>query len=255
MSFFTSGTVDTQSFSRDKLLPGVYLVEATDFADYYGATRGDRTQFNFAVVDGSVDEGTKGSHVVMHKHQEAWQTAKARGECAAMLGSLMGFNRDASGLKITGEVYEANTRVVTQNPDTGKTVRISREASELPIVGKRCFLVVSPYFEKKLDARGQKVRKINRKTGQKSVVYEFFPLSAKLTPTREAAAEDLEESGTFATGGDAEDDAPPPPAEKVDGLAAALADGWKKNGDSPWFYKKGENAQLKEPALRAKYGE
>jgi hypothetical protein len=53
MSFFSSGAVDTNVINRDKLPEGVYVIALTDFADYYGATNGDRTQVNFTVEQGA----------------------------------------------------------------------------------------------------------------------------------------------------------------------------------------------------------
>lgn len=245
MSFFSSGAVDTNVINRDKLPVGVYVIALTDMADYYGATNGDRTQINFTVEQGCVAPGTKGSHIVMHKADKQWQMDKARGEIASMLGAFLGFTRDQSGLKITQEVFDANTRVVRQSG--GKTVSVTRGSEELPLVGKTAFLVVAPYFDKKTGAR-----KINPKTNKPSVTYEIVPLSAKLSVTTAEAPE----SGEF--GVDAPDAPSDSPTETpaVDGLALALADGWRSNPNAPaFFFKKGELAQLKEPALRARYGQ
>lgn len=246
-NFFTSGAVDTSSVDRRKLPEGTYRIELADFADYMGATNGDRTQVNFTVVEGPQPKGTRGSHVVMHAADAQWKKEKARGEIASMLGAFLGFNRDQSGLKITGDVFLSNTRTVTQA--NGKTTSTTRSADELPILGKQAYLVVLPYFDKK---SGQ--RKVNPKTKQLSVTYEILPLSAKLSVTTEQAPTD---SGEFPIDAPAEDDAPPPVTE-TDALELALADGWKVNPNAPaFFFKKnaaGVVEQLKEPALRAKYG-
>jgi hypothetical protein len=250
MSFFSQGKVDTKVVDRSKLPVGTYLVSLTDFKDVYGATAGDRTQCDFVVEEGCVEKGRRGAHVVMHAADKAWKMDKARGEIAATLGAFFGFNRDTSGLKVDAKFFAANARVIRE--DGGKTVSVSCQADELPGIGKQAFLVVAPYFDKKTG-----VRKHNPKTGQPSVTYELFPLSAKLTVTHNMVAGEV--AGTDDFGGDAPevDDAPPAPSasEPVDGLAAALADGWKRNGETPWFYKKGAPAQLKEAALRAQYGE
>jgi hypothetical protein len=188
----------------------------------------------------------------MHKADKQWQMDKARGEIASMLGAFLGFTRDQSGLKITQEVFDGNTRVVRQA--NGKNVSVSRDAEALPLVGRTAFLVVLPYFDKvKKNPDGTPLRKVNPKTGQPSVTYEIVPLSAKLQVTTSVVKSP--ESGEFDL------DAPEAPvddapvAAKVDGLALATADGWKRNGDSAFFYKRGVATQLKEAALRAQYGE
>lgn len=263
MSFFTSGSVNTQSFNRDKLPVGVYLCAATDFADYVGAPKGNRTQMNFTVVEGCVPAGTKGSHVVSHKYAEAWQEEKARGEIASMLGSLFGFDRQKSGLKVDGPFFEANTRTVTQDPRTGDTKNVTRAADELPIYGKQFVLVVSPYFDKKTGKR-----KNNPTTGQASVVYEILPVAGApaATPKRNVVADTAKHrddlmkteaevvSANQAAGqGSVPPGAPGGDGEAADPLDRALADGWKRNGDSAYYYKRGEATQLKAEALRAKY--
>lgn len=259
-SFFKSGTVDTSVINRDKLpcLEGaspddaqqaVYRVRFNDFADYIGATKGDRSQVNFEVVEGILPAGTKGSHVVMHGgHDAAWKIAKARGEIAAMLGAFLGLTRDASGLKVTGEVFDEHTRVVQQNPETGKTISATRSSDELPLAqkGAEAYLVVAPYFDKKT-----KKRRFNPKTRMPSVTYELYPLSAKMFVTTEAP----EVSGEFDVGQFSGDETPDAPETTVDALEAAITDGWKPNPKAPgFFYRKGEPKQLKEPALRAMYG-
>ena len=245
MAFFTSGTVDTSVVDRSKLPVGVYLVSLTDHADYIGAPSGDRTQTSFAVEDGCVAKGTRGSHIVMHKADKAWKEAKARGEIAAMVGAFQGFSREASGHKVNGDNYAKLVRTVVQNSETGKVMSVSMEAESLPDIGKTAFLVVKPYFNKKT---GQRLH--HPKTGKPSVTYELYPMSAKLTVTHELT--DIDDS----TGDDApaapEDDAPA--AVATDALETALSDGWRRNGETPWYYKKNAPKQLKEPELRAMYG-
>lgn len=244
MSFFSSGSVDTTQVNRAKLSDGTYRIRLTDFADYLGAVKGDRTQLNFAVTAGPMPSGTQGSHIVMHAgFTAAWQANRARGEIAAMLGAFLGIARDLSGLKVTNEVFGKNTRTVNQDSTTGKTVEVSREATELPVYGTEAYLIVRPYMDKKTGKR-----KFD-KNGRPSVVYEFYPLSANLTVTDAGDVEMLEDETPPAP--EAEDDVPPPVAP--DAMESALADGWKRNGETPWFYKKGEPKQLKEADLRAKY--
>lgn len=258
-SFFSSGTVDTNQYERDKLpcietpdpeeaQPAIYRVAITDFADHYGAQKGDRSQINFTVLAGLQPKGRRGGHIVMHHHKEAWQVAKARGEIAACLGAFMGLTRDASGLKITADVYGKNTRALQYN-ENGKVAATSRSSDELPLVQKQAeaFLVVAPYFDKKSGKR-----KTNK--GKRSVTYEFFPLSANMevTPTLESGEFTLDDGDDFNPGMPADD----MPAEaQTDALEKALADGWKVNKNAPeFFFKKGEPKQLKEAALRAMYG-
>lgn len=240
MSFFKSGAVDTKSFDRSKLSEGTYRVRVVDVADHIGANSGSRTQFDFVVIKGPNSIGLKKGHIVMHKHEKSWQEDKARGEIAAFLGAFMGFTREAAGLKIDHKAFDANTRTV-QYANGGKDVASStRDSSELPLVkaGAEAILVVKPYFDKKT---GQ--RKVNPKTGEKSVTYELFPLSCGFV---------ADEPGEYVDTTAEEAPAAPSDEPEVDPLDLALADGWKANGPK-YFFKKGEPEQLKADALRAKY--
>lgn len=239
MSFFTSGTVDVASFDRSKLQPGTYKVRLVDFADHLEAFSGSRTQCDFVVTEGPNSVGVKKGHVVMHKADAAWKAARARGEIAAMLGAFAGMTRDTSGLKVNAEFFHANTRTLKYVADGKEVGAATRESTQLPLVwgSAEAILVVRPYFDK----TGK--RKVNPKTGEPSVTYEFMPLSCGFVP---GATESTDDSDAPAAPSEPEDNG-------VDTLALALADGWKANGESGWFYKKGETAQLREPALRAKY--
>ncbi len=252
MSFFTSGKVDVSRYDRNKLPagvkgPAVYRVRLTDAADHFGGNSGDRTQFNFKVIGGPLD-GRTGAELIMHSgYKERYMEAKARGTIAITLGAFMGFDADRSGFKVTSEVFLEQTRKQFYN---GNTVsEKSREASDLPLVQAEAeaFLVVKPYFDKKT---GQ--RKVNPKTKQLSVTYEFFPLSANLTISDKVESHNSDDEDT--------DEAPAvdePEVEttQVDALALALADGWKPNGTTGYFYNSKDKTakQLKEPALRAAY--
>ena len=261
-NFFSSGTVDTNSFTREKLPTGVYKCSAVDFVNFYGAPKGDRTQLDFIVVAGCVDKGTKGTHQVMHKADAAWKIAKARGEMAAMLGALFGFNRDTSGLKVTGDFFAATTRDVQQDSETGKVISRTRNAEDLPILGKEFLLVVKPYFDKRTGNR-----KTAPKTGQASVVYEIFPLSSgyEVTTKRNVVADrakhvdDLAKSAEDLTDASEDDGeipgAPENDAEPTSGaMDRATAAGWRPNPNAPGFYyAKGEAKQLKLDALLAKF--
>ncbi len=260
MSFFSAGKVDTTRFDRNKLPCGpnntdaVYRVRLTDLCDHFGGNGGDRTQFNFSIVDGPKAGGT-GAELVMHGgYAKAWMADKARGTIAITLGAFAGLTADKAGFKVTNEFFQANSRKQFYN---GNTVsEKSADAADLPLVktGAEAFLVVKPYFEKKdgklVLVNGKPVRKVNPKTKQKSVTYEFLPLSANLAISEEFenqmdAEEDTDEAPAVT-------DEPEAPAS-VDALALALADGWKPNGTSGFYYKKGEAKQHKEGALRALY--
>lgn len=263
--FFSSGRVDTTRFDRAKLPAGpgdtdaVYRVRLTDVCDHFGGNGGDRTQFDATVVSGPL-AGKKASELVMHGgYAKAWMADKARGTIAIVLGAFAGFTADKSGFKVTNEFFQANSR--SQQYNGNAVASKTRESSELPLVAgnAEAFLVVKPYFEKK-DGKivlkdGKPVRKVNPKTKQPSVLYEFFPLSANLTVStsvEDQSAQGSDSADDEAPGipGDAADDAP----AAVDALALALADGWKPNGTSGFFWKKGETKQHKEPALRALFG-
>lgn len=241
-SFFSSGTVDVASFDRSKLTPGIYRVRISDFADHLEAFSGSRTQLTCVVVDGPSNIGATKSSIVMHKHEKAWQAARSRGEIATMLGAFAGMTRDAAGLKVTAEFFHANTRTLKYVADGKEVGSTSRESTELPLVkaGAEAILVVKPYFDRKTGAR-----KVNAKTGEKSVVYEFYPLSSGFVP---GATESTDDSDAPAAPSEPEDNG-------VDTLALAMAAGWKANGTSGWYYLKGNPSepQLREAALRAKF--
>lgn len=241
MSFFSSGEVSTRDIDRSKLSDGTYRIRLADFADHIGAAKGSRTQIDFIVVDGPSRVGGRAGHIVPHTGYTAeWQTKKARGEIATGLAAFMGLSAEAAERKITPEVFAENSRTVQYANGGNNVASVTREASELPLVaaGAEAILVVLPYFDK----TGK--RKHNPKTGAPSVIYKFMPLNCGLQPT--SAVAEVE-----APADEAEDDLPPAPA--VDPLELALADGWRANGPT-YFYKKGEPAQLKADALRAKYG-
>ncbi len=259
MSFFSAGKVDTTRFDRNKLPCGpkdtdaVYRVRLTDLCDHFGGNGGDRTQFNFTIVDGPKAGGT-GAELVMHGgYAKAWMADKARGTIAITLGAFAGLTADKAGFKVTNEFFQTNSR---KQFYSGNTVsEKSADASDLPLVqsGAEAFLVVKPYFEKKdgklVLVNGKPVRKVNPKTKQKSVTYEFFPISANLATSEE-----------FENQMDVEDDEAPEVSDEpevpavVDALALAVADGWKAHPKDPSvFFKKGEAKQYKEAALRALY--
>jgi hypothetical protein len=243
MSFFTSGEVDIKNIDRAKLPEGIYRVRLVDFADHLGAFTGSRTQIDFIVLAGPVAVGSRKGHIVGHNYDAPWKSAKARGEIATALAAFMGKSREGAR-DITPQVFLDNSRTVKYVAGGKEVGDVSRDASALGLVQARAeaILVVHPYMDKKTGKR-----KINDKTGQPSVIYEFQPLSAGLEPTATSAVAD--ESDDF--------DAPPPAVEAtgVDALEAARADGWKENPANPvWFFKKGSSAQHKEAALRAMYG-
>jgi hypothetical protein len=250
-SFFSSGRVDTSRVNRDKLPAGnngnqaVYRVRVTDICDHFGANGGDRTQVDLVVTAGPL-AGRTAAELIMHSgYSKAWMAEKARGTIATVVGAFAGFSRDKAGFRVDNEFFSANSRNVSY---AGNTIaNSSREKSELPLVqsGAEAFLVVSPYFDKRTG-----LRKSNPKTGQKSVTYEFFPLSAN-----------LQISTTFEGSEPSDDETPPAPVEEeseepaVDALALAVQAGWKPNPNAPgYFYLKGTKEQLKEAALRAKFG-
>lgn len=246
MSFFSSGAVDVKQFDRSRLVEGTYRVALVDAADHLGAHSGNRTQFDFRVVKGPQAIGLKRGEIVGHTYDASWKAEKARGNILAILGAFSGKTRDESGLiKDPVKFVKENTRTL-QYANGGKEVAsMTRGASDLPLVkqGAEAILVVKAHFDRKT---GQ--RKKNPKTGQPSVIYEFYPLSCGFVP---------DELGSSPVAADEEDDAPPAPetaTPAVDALELAFADGWKPNGTTGWFYKKGEAAQHKEPALRAMYG-
>lgn len=243
MSFFSSGAVNVSDIDRSKLPEGCYRVRITDIADHIGAFSGSRTQFQMLVVAGPSAVGQNKGHIVSHKHDASWKEERARGEICTFIGAFLGLTAEAAGRKVTPEVFHENTRTV-QYANGGRDVaNATRDSSELPLVkaGAEAFLVVTPYFDKS----GR--RKVNAKTGQPSVIYKIQPLSAALQVT-EARAPQADEFVADSSEGD--DDLPPAP--QVDALELALADGWRANGPT-YFYKKGEPAQLKADALRAKY--
>ncbi len=252
--FFGNGKVDTTRFDRNKLPCGpndsdaVYRVRLTDAADHLGGNGGDRTQFNFSVISGPM-AGKTGAELVMHGgYKFSWQADKARGTLAIVLGAFAGMTTDKAGFKVDNEFFAANTRNQTYNGNT--VASKTRDASELPLVKAEaeCFLIVKPYFDRKTGER-----KVSPKSKQKSVLYEFQPLSANLT-----ISQVVESIG----GGVSEDDAPEMPSDEpemtpaVDTLALALQDGWRVNPNAPAFYFKkidGKAEQLKEAHLRARY--
>lgn len=245
-SFFSSGSVDVNVFDRNKLGEGTYRVRLVDAADHMGAFKGSRTQFDFTVVKGKNSIGVRKGHIVGHTADAPWKLAKARGEIAATLGAFMGMPRDVSGLKVNPETYADNTRTLTYVEEGKRVGSMSRPAEELPLVaaGAEAILVVKPYFDKTGN------RKRNPKTGQLSVVYDFYPLSSGFVADEPNGSTDA-----------AEDDLPPAEASNetadapaTDALEAAVADGWKINPNAPTFYyKRGEAKQYKEDALRALY--
>lgn len=244
MSFFSSGAVNVSDIDRSKLPEGTYRVRITDMADHLGAFSGSRTQFQMLVVDGPGYLGQNKGHIVSHKQAASWMEERARGEIAAFVGAFLGFTAEASGRKVTPEVFHENTRTL-QYANGGRDVAsATRDSSDLPLVkaGAEAFLVVQPYYGK--DGK----RKINAKTGQPSVIYKIFPLSANLQVTVASAATMdilLEDEG----------DVPPAPESTVDALDLALADGWKRNGETQWYYRKanGQTEQVKADALRTRY--
>ncbi len=262
MSFFSAGRVDTTRFDRNKLPCGpkntdaVYRVRLTDLSDHFGCNGGDRTQFNFTITDGPKAGGT-GAELVMHGgYAKAWMADKARGTIAITLGAFAGMTADKAGFKVTNEFFQENSRSQQYNGNT--VASKTREASDLPLVkaNAEAFLVVKPYFEKK-DGKlvlkdGKPVRKLNPKTKQPSVTYEFFPLSANLAISDEFETQLLDAD---------EEEAPevtdePEVPTTVDALALALAAGWKPNGTSGYYYNSKDKSakQLKEAALRAQFG-
>jgi hypothetical protein len=152
-----------------------------------------------------------------------------------MLGAFMGYTAEASGFKIDGPTFLGNTRIVKYASGGKDVASTTGESTDLSLVksGATAVLVVKPYFGK------DGVRKHNPKTGLPSVIYSFLPMACGLEPT--------------ASSGESDEAPPSPDSLESDALELALADGWKRNGDTAWFYRKGEPAQLKEPALRAKY--
>lgn len=252
MSFFQSGKVDVSRVSREKLPAGpngsqaVYRVRLCDVCDHLQANGGDRTQFDMTVISGPLAEKSAAELVMHSGYDKAWKAEKARGTIAVVLGAFLGMTRDQSGFKVNNDVFQKNARSVTYNGNV--VANKTRDKTELPLVmaNAEAFLVVTAYTDKKT---GQ--RKVNPKTGQKSVTYEFLPLSANL-----AISTEFEVMGASQ---DSEDDAPSAPSDNdepaVDALALALAAGWKVNKNAPeFYYLKGEPKQHKEAALRALFG-
>ena len=245
MSFFTSGTVDLKNVDRAKLGEGIYRVALSDFADHLGAYTGSRTQIDFYVMAGPQAVGSRKGHIVGHVYDQSWKAERARGEIATALAAFMGKSREGAR-DITPQVFLDNTRIVKYVAGGKEVGDVSRDASALELVQARAeaILVVHPYMDKKTGKR-----KVNAKTGQPSVIYEFLPLSCGLTPSI-GNGPSADEGGFVDL-----DDAPPPAVEEVDALEAARAAGWRENPANPvWFFCKGEPAQLKEAALRAKFG-
>jgi hypothetical protein len=244
MSFFKSGAVDVKHFDRSKLSEGTYRIRIVDAADHMAAFSGNRTQFDFIVTAGPHSIGLRKGHIVGHVYDQAWKSEKARGEILSILGAFKGMTRDAAGMiKDPGEFVDTHTRTLGYVDGGKKVGTMSRSSDELPLVkeGAEAILIVKLYKDKKTGK--QKFDK----HGQKSVTYDFMPLSCGFTPSAPGTSEAEDDGAPVEM-----DDLPPPPS--VDALELAIADGWKVNPNAPeFFYKKGEAKQLRAEALRAKY--